>query len=172
MKKIIIILALVLAVNEIFAQAPTPPPPYSPMTSPFYWFKSQAAVDGLFYVGYGDTLVSGTPYRAGALKFWLHPAVDTALWVYNGTKWNKITGGGGSSSDIIIDTTLTLTGNLAVLTIPHGLGVVPIIVSVNQDQGEAYNNFITDADDTNIYITYSAGQIISNITYTITLRLQ
>jgi len=169
MKYIITILLAFIFCGEAFSQT-VPTSPYTPMTAKWYRFRNYISWDSVGVMSLTDT--SQTPYRAGGFTAWVQGGDTARFMFYDGIRWKEVTGGsGGGSSDIVIDTTLSLTGDSYTITVPHGLGVTPIIVSVNQDQGFAYANYIMDADSTNIYIIYSSGQIIADITFIITLQL-
>jgi Chaperone of endosialidase len=85
MKKIILFAIFLICACVVKAQNPTGVPQL--FGGKWYKFNQFVGIDSALLVGSKDT--NWLP-RQPSLVFWQHASVDTAFWVYDGRKWNKM----------------------------------------------------------------------------------
>lgn len=105
MKKLILILAICMAVGEVFAQLPIPNPriKYSPASTPYEWFWGRYT-KGLS-IPTGPTAIinenSSDSLRAGRIFFEsAGPGLGGTFKIWDGAQWVTVTGGGGSPGSV------------------------------------------------------------------------
>jgi len=157
MQKILILSVIILLSLSLKAQPPSPTGLPNNIANGWYKYPGYLQVGNLSF-DLKDT--SGSKPTGPTLRYWQHVGVDSSIWLWNGTNWGKLKGeggsGGGGSTRISFDTTITLGLGETELTIPHNLLSRPNSVLVDIDQSIG-SQFDVEWDAANIYIKYWVG---------------